>query len=340
MLRIAINGCGRIGRSFLRSYLMDPAARGQIQIVAMNVGPVKKETIAHMVRYDSCMGTLPYEVNYADGTLMIDGIALPLIAVMQPCDADWQRFDVDWVVEATGFFTSKEKAMGHITAGAQRVLITAPSKDADVTIVCGVNDAMFDPQKHTIVSLASCTTNALAPMIKIIDEQFGIASAMMTTIHAYTNNQLLLDGDARDLRQARSATSNIIPTATGASAAIAQVYPAVAGKITGMSVRVPIAKVSLVDLAVVTKHIIDIDAVHAAFRAAAQGNMHGIIATTDLPLVSVDYAGNAHSVIIDELLTQVCGTTMVQLFGWYDNEFAYACRIKDFLLKNVGSIDK
>ncbi len=330
MKRIAINGFGRIGRSFLRAYLQDAKSRAIYKIVAINVGPSVLENIPFMFKYDTFMGTLPHDVRYEQGNLLVDGIAIPLLAVMNPTDAQWDRFGVDVVVEATGFFTTREKAMQHIAAGAQKVLITAPGKNVDVTIVPGVNDIMYDAVNHHIISLASCTTNALAPMLKVLHENFGIESAMMNTIHSYTNNQVLLDGDARDLRQARAATLNMIPTSTGASSAIKEVYPELAGKVTGMSLRIPVAKISIVDLTFVTKKVCDKAAINQAFRTARDTNLQGILDSNDLPLVSIDYTNNSHSVIIDELLTDVCGS-MGKVFGWYDNEYGYSCRINDFL---------
>ncbi len=335
MLNIAINGFGRIGRSFLRSYLMDSEARKKLNVVAINVGPSIMENVPHMFKYDTFMGTLPYDVSFEQGNLVVDGLIIPLIGVMNPEQAGWDNFKVDWVIEATGFFTSKEKASLHLEAGAQAVLITAPGKNVDVTIVPGVNDKMFDAMSHKIVSLASCTTNALAPMLKVLHEKFGIETAMMNTIHSYTNNQVLLDVEARDLRQARAATMSIIPTSTGASSAIKEVYPVLTGKITGMSLRVPIGKISIIDLTFTTINNIDKAAINQAFADARDGMLKNILDSTALPLVSIDYTNNPHSVIIDELLTDVCGDTTGKVFGWYDNEFGYSCRIKDFLLNQI-----
>jgi glyceraldehyde-3-phosphate dehydrogenase type I len=332
MINIAINGFGRIGRSFLRAYLIDEQARKKINIVAINAGPSVLENIPHMFKYDTFMGTLSYDVSYEDGKLCVDGIAIHLLSVMNPSDADWNKFGVDWIVEATGYFTTKDKAMEHIRSGAQRVLITAPGKDADVTIVMGVNDTQYDPNIHKVVSLASCTTNALAPMLKVLHETFGVETAMMNTIHSYTNNQVLLDGTARDLRQARAATMSMIPTSTGASAAIKEVYPELAGKVTGMSLRVPIGKISIVDLTFTSLSSIDKESINQAFRNARDKKLKNILDSTILPLVSIDYTNNPHSVIIDELLTDVCGQSG-KIFGWYDNEFGYATRIKDFLME-------
>ncbi|MBV8661334.1 MAG: type I glyceraldehyde-3-phosphate dehydrogenase, partial [Candidatus Dependentiae bacterium] len=276
-----------------------------------------------------------YEVLYQDGALIVDGLQIPLIGVMNPIDANWNQFDVDWVIEATGFFTSKDKAAQHLAAGAKRVLITAPGKEVDVTIVPGVNDAMFNAEQHKIVSLASCTTNALALMLKVLHEKFGIETAMMNTIHSYTNNQVLLDGDARDLRQARAATMSMIPTSTGASSAIKEVYPELTGKVTGMSLRVPVGKISIVDVTFTSKTELTKDSINQAFRDARDGQLKNILDSTTLPLVSIDYTNNPHSVIIDELLTDVCGKTSGKVFGWYDNEFGYSCRLKDFLVSKA-----
>lgn len=332
MIKVAINGFGRIGRSFLRSYLIDKDARKKIQIVAINVGPSIIENVAHMFKYDSFMGTLPYDVSSKNSILSVDGLQIPLLGVMQPTDAGWDKLNVDWVIEATGFFTNKEKASLHLQAGAKKVLITAPGKDIDVTIVPGVNDEIYNASNHKIVSLASCTTNALAPMLKVLHEKFGVESAMMNTIHSYTNNQVLLDVEARDVRQARAATMSMIPTSTGASSAIKEVYPQLTGKITGMSLRVPVGKISIVDLTFTSLYKLDKESINQAFCDARDSYLKNILDSTTLPLVSIDYTNNPHSVIIDELLTDVCGDHTAKVFGWYDNEYGYSCRLKDFLM--------
>lgn len=336
MMNIAINGFGRIGRSFLRSYLMDEKARKAFKISVINVGPCKVENVAYMFTYDTFMGTLPYKVKYDNGSLVVDGMIIPLIAVMNPTDCRWDTFGVDWVVEATGIFTAKEKAELHLQAGAQKVLITAPGKNVDVTIVLGVNQDQFDEKKHKIVSLASCTTNALAPMLKVLHEKFGIETAFMNTIHSYTNSQVLMDVQAKDLRESRAATLNIIPSTSGASSAINQVYPVLAGKVSGMSLRVPVGKISIIDLAFTASVTLSKNAINQAFADACNGQLKNILDSTTLPLVSIDYTNNPHSVIIDELLTDVNGKSG-KVFGWYDNEFGYSCRIKDFLMNQVCS---
>lgn len=335
MKKIAINGFGRIGRAFLRAYLADSRAQQAFEITVINVGSSDIASTAHLFRYDSLMGTFDGTVVMHDHCLVVQGHVIQIVGQLKPADAAWHRFNIDLVVEATGFFTSRIKAMEHIDAGAKKVLITAPSKDADVTIVCGVNDDWFDSFEHNIISLASCTTNALAPMLKVLHEYCRVESAMMNTIHAYTNNQPLLDGYGRDLRQARSAILNMIPTTTGASAAIAQVYPQLTGKITGMSLRVPIAKVSLVDLTFISGQKIDVAGINQAFRLARDQALRFILDTTTEQLVSTDFSLNPHSVIIDESLTTVCGS-MGKVFGWYDNEYGYASRIKDFLVKHIA----
>lgn len=334
MMNIAINGFGRIGRSFLRSYLVDAQAREKLNIVAINVGPSIIENVPHMFKYDSFMGTLPYDVSYEQGKLCVDGLEIPLVGVMDPADAGWKAFEVDWVVDATGFFTSKEKAMQHIDGGAQRVLITAPGKKVDVTIVPGINDDLFNVEKHKVVSLASCTTNALAPMLKVLHEKFGVETAFMNTVHSYTNNQVLLDVESKDLRRARAAMVSIIPTTSGASAAINEVMPELTGKVSGMSLRVPVGKISIVDLAFSSSVNLDKETINQAFRDARDSNLKNVLDSNSLPLVSIDYTNNPHSVIIDELLTDVNGKSG-KVFGWYDNEYGYASRLKDFLVSQV-----
>lgn len=334
MMNVAINGFGRIGRSFLRAYLMDQNARKKLKIAAINVGPCKIENVAYMFKYDSFMGTLSYNVTCDNESLVVDGLVIPLIAVMNPADAGWDKFAVDFVVEATGVFITKEKAGLHLQGGAARVLITAPGKQVDVTIVPGVNDDQFDQKNHKIVSLASCTTNALAPMLKVLHENFGIETAFMNTIHSYTNSQVLMDVQAKDLRESRAATMNIIPSTSGASSAIKEVYPVLAGKVSGMSLRVPIGKISIIDLAFTSTVELSKAAINQAFQKACNGQLKNILDSTNLPLVSIDYTNNPHSVIIDELLTDVNGKSG-KVFGWYDNEFGYSCRLKDFLVKQA-----
>jgi glyceraldehyde 3-phosphate dehydrogenase len=330
MARIAINGFGRIGRNFLRAVLEDPKAKQLLKIVAINVGPSKIESLAHLFKYDTLLGTFAGTVRSDAANLYIDDLVIPLIAQANPQELDWHRFQVDWVVESSGHFTTREGAQQHITAGAKRVLITAPAQNEDITIIPGVNDAAFNPIAHYIVSLGSCTTNALLPMLKVLHEAFNIVSGCMTTIHAYTNSQVLLDVERADPRRARAAALNIIPTTTGAMKVVDKVYPALKGIIGGMALRVPVAKVSLIDLTIMTQTTISKEIINAAFEQASS-TLRGIIAVSNEPLVSCDYNKNSYSVTIDALLTEVRGN-LGKVCGWYDNEWGYSERLKDFLI--------
>ncbi|MCX5922479.1 MAG: type I glyceraldehyde-3-phosphate dehydrogenase [Candidatus Dependentiae bacterium] len=334
MIRIAINGFGRIGRNFLRALLLDKEALKKIEIVAINIGPSAIEHVAHMFKYDSLMGTYQGSVAIEGSSLVVNGNRIQVLAQADPVLLDWNKLAIDWVVDCSGRFTKRADATKHIQAGAKHVLISAPAKDEDVTIIPGVNDNAFDAQKHLIVSLGSCTTNALLPMLKVMQETFGIENAMMTTTHAYTNSQVLLDLEGRDLRMARAAAINIIPTTTGAMKVVGKIMPEIADRIQGMAMRVPVAKVSLIDLTVITKKSITVAAINAAFTKAAQGSLKNILEVTAEQLVSSDFCGNDHSVIIDTLLTATAGDTMAKVFGWYDNEWGYSVRLKDFLVKN------
>lgn len=332
MTRVAINGFGRIGRSFLRACFEDEKTLDALEIVAINVGPSKIEAVAHMFQYDTFMGKFHGDVSCEDGYLKVNDYKIKLVAELEIEKLPWKELQIDWVVESSGAFTDRDKAKKHIDVGAKKVLISAPGKNADATIVMGVNEQDYDPEKDSVVSLASCTTNALAPLVKVIDEAFGIESAFMNTIHSFTNRQVLMDVEAKDLRRARSAAVNIIPTSTGAAKLIDVVYPKLTGCVAGLSVRVPVGKVSLLDVVFVTKKDLSIEAVHKALRQAQSSYLSGILDCTTLPLVSIDYTNNPHSVIVDEPLTEVCKRS-VKLFGWYDNEHGYASRVKDFLCK-------
>ena len=332
MINVAINGFGRIGRNFLRAVLQDQEALKKIKVVAINVGPARLETVAHMFKYDTIMGNFHGSVQQKNDMLIVDGYEISLIAELDPAKTGWDRFGIDWVVEATGKFTNKEEASKHFNAGAQSVLITAPAKNEDATIIPGVNEEMFDKTKHKIVSLGSCTTNALLPMLKILHESFGIERGFMTTIHAYTNSQVLLDVEkGTDLRRARAAALNIIPTTTGATKVLGKVMPELDGLIGGVAVRVPVAKVSLIDLIFTAKKELSAQNIRDAFKKASQGKLSSIIGVTDEQLVSSDFCGDPHSVIIDLSIVDVCGN-VGKLFGWYDNEWAYSVRLKDFLV--------
>lgn len=333
MIHIGINGFGRIGRNFLRTVLQDPEALQKIKVVAINIGPAKPSMIAHMFKYDTILGTYPGTVEY-DGTyLHIDTHSLSIISALDPAQCHWNDFTVDWVVEASGKFTKREGASKHLQAGAKAVLITAPAHDEDITIIPGVNDASFERNKHTIVSLGSCTTNAFVPMLKVLHDTFGLEQCCMTTVHSYTNSQVLLDVEAKDERRSRAAALNIIPTTTGAFEVAVKVIPELKGRVQAMALRVPVAKVSLIDLTLVSHKPIASAAINKAFNTVAQGAMRNIVGFTMEPLVSSDFSGDPHSVTIDGQLTTTCGTHMGKVFGWYDNEWGYSCRLKDFLVK-------
>ncbi len=332
-MRVAINGFGRIGRSFLRACFSDKTFLQQIEIVAINVGPSNIEHVAHMFKYDTFMGMFHGTVSLEKNILCINGYKIKLIAQMTIEQLPWADLEIDWVVESTGAFTRREQAEKHILAGSKKVVISAPGKSVDATIVMGVNEESYHPGTHNIISLASCTTNALAPIVKVIHEAFGVKVAFMNTVHSFTNSQVLLDVESDDLRTARSAVLNIIPTTTGAAKLIDVVYPKLKGCISGLSVRVPVGKVSLLDVVFVTEsESLSVEQVHAALNQARTSYLKGILDCETLPLVSSDYTNNSHSVVIDTLLTDVCKGS-VKIFGWYDNEYGYAHRIKDFLYK-------
>jgi glyceraldehyde 3-phosphate dehydrogenase len=330
-MKIAINGFGRIGKNFLRTLLQDKAALKKIEIVAINVGPSGIDHIAHAFKYDTLLGVYSGTVSQDNKYLTIDGITIALFGESDPEKLPWKALSIDWVVECSGKFTSKALAQKHQRAGAQKVLVSAPVNDADSTIIMGINEADYK-KEHTIVSLGSCTTNAVVPLLKVVYDTFGIESAYMTTVHAYTNDQVLLDFDKSDLRRSRAGALNIIPTTTGASKTVSTVIPALQGKLEGCSLRVPVAKVSLVDLAIIAQKPVTIHALHQALQKAQSGSLQHILDLTDQPLVSTDFSNNSHSVVVDTLLTSVTGS-LLKLFGWYDNEWAYSCRLKDFLIK-------
>ena len=329
MVTIGINGFGRIGRNFLRVLMADSEAVKKIKVVALNVGPASKDAVAHSFKYDSILGTYPGMVVLQDNMLIIDGQRIPVYAEVDPVKLEWGKKGVQWVVDVSGKFTKKADAQKHTVAGAQNVLISAPCSDADVTIILGVNSLDYSNQQ--IVSLGSCTTNAVAPILKILDESVGVQSAYMTTIHSYTNDQVLLDVDHSDLRRARAAALNIIPTTTGAMKVVSKVLPQLAGKVDGCSVRVPTAKVSLIDLSFIAKKQITAKSINDLLLKESQGSLKTIVGFTQEPLVSSDFSQDAHSVIIDGMLTAAVGT-LGKIFGWYDNEWGYSCRLKDFLL--------
>ncbi len=330
-IRIGINGFGRIGRNVLRASLGDP----NLEFVAVN-DLTDARTLAHLLTYDSIHGKLSTTVETNEDQLIVDGKAIKILAQKDPKDLPWRELGVDYVIESTGRFTEREGAGRHLSAGAKRVVISAPSKDADVTIVLGVNEDAYDPKAHQIVSNASCTTNCLAPVAKVLLESFGIKHGLMTTIHSYTNDQNLLDLPHKDLRRARAAAVSMVPTSTGAAKALHLVIPQLKGKLGGMAVRVPTPNVSLVDLTAELERDATADDVNAAFRAAAQGPLHGILQYSEEPLVSIDLNGNPHSAILDAPLTAGLDKRMVKVIAWYDNEWGYSCRVRD-LLKFLAS---
>ncbi len=330
-IRVGINGFGRIGRNVFRASLGDP----QLEFVAVN-DLTDAKTLAHLLKYDSVHGTLKAEVTAKDDHLVVAGKPLTILAKKDPKDLPWKDLGVDLVVESTGRFTEREGAGRHLSTGAKRVIISAPSKDADVTLVLGVNEGTYDPARHQVISNASCTTNCLAPVAKVLLESFGIRYGLMTTIHSYTNDQQLLDLPHKDLRRARAAALSMIPTSTGAAKALHLVIPQLKGKMDGVAIRVPTPNVSVVDLTVETEKDCEIAAVNAAFRRAAEGPLKGILHYTEAPLVSADQNGDPHSAILDALLTNVVERRLVKVFAWYDNEWGYSCRVRD-LLKYIAA---
>jgi glyceraldehyde 3-phosphate dehydrogenase (phosphorylating) len=325
-IRVGINGFGRIGRNFFRA---QHALGSDLEIVALNdLGDAK--TMAHLLKYDSNLGPFPGGVELADGVIRAAGEEVKILSERDPGALPWSDLGVDVVLESTGFFTDREGAQKHLDAGAKKVVISAPATDPDLTVVLGVNDDKYDPATHHIVSNASCTTNCVAPLAKVLHELGTIESGFMTTIHAYTNDQVILDFPHKDLRRARAAAINLIPTSTGAAKAIGLVMPDLQGKVDGISVRAPVATGSLTDLVVTLGRETSKDEVNDAFRAAAAGPLEGILQYCEDPIVSTDINGNAHSCIFDSELTMVRGGT-VKVFGWYDNEWGYSCRLVDLI---------
>ena len=327
-IRVGINGFGRIGRNFFRA---QHALGADIEVVALNdLG--NAETMAHLLRYDSNLGPFEGEVSLSQGVLHAAGEDVKMLSERDPAALPWGDLGVDVVVESTGIFTDRDGAQKHLDAGAKKVLISAPAKDPDFTVVLGVNDGDYDPDAHHIVSNASCTTNCVAPLAKVLHELGGIESGFMTTIHAYTNDQVILDFPHKDLRRARAAAINLIPTSTGAAKAIGLVLPELQGKVDGIAVRAPVATGSLTDLVVRLGRETSVDEVNETYRAAAAGPLGGILQYTDDPIVSTDINGNPYSCIFDSELTMVRGN-LVKVFGWYDNEWGYSCRCVDLIAR-------
>lgn len=333
-IRIGINGFGRIGRNVLRASLGDP----DLLFVAIN-DLTDAKTLAYLLKYDSVHGTLKGTVEAKDDQILVEGKPLKVLAIKDPKELPWRDLKVDVVIESTGRFTDREGAGKHLSAGAKHVIISAPAKDPDVTIVLGVNENTYDPKSHHIISNASCTTNCLAPVAKVLMENFGIKHGVMTTIHSYTNDQQLLDLPHKDLRRARAAGMSMIPTSTGAAKALHLVIPQLKGKMDGLAIRVPTPNVSLVDLTVETEKDCDVATVNEAFRRAANGSMKGILQYSEAPIVSIDQKGDDHSATVDAPLTSVIDKRLVKVIAWYDNEWGYSCRVRD-LIKVIAAKSK
>ncbi|PLX84004.1 MAG: type I glyceraldehyde-3-phosphate dehydrogenase [Desulfuromonas sp.] len=322
--KVAINGFGRIGRNVLRI----ASQSDRFEVVAIN-DLTDPATIAHLLKYDSVHGTFAAEVTVENDILTVAGRPIRILQQRDPKDLPWAELDIDIVIEATGLFTKRDDAARHLDAGARRVVISAPGKQADATLCMGINHTDFDPARHTIISNASCTTNCLAPVAKVLDERFGIERGMMTTVHAYTNDQRILDLPHRDLRRARAAALSIIPTTTGAAAAIGLVLPQLDGKLSGMSIRVPTPNVSLIDLVVEVSSGTDVDGVNAAIKQAAEHDLKGILDYCSEPLVARDFLGSSASATFDALSTTVLNDTLIKVLAWYDNEWGYSHRVCD-----------
>jgi glyceraldehyde 3-phosphate dehydrogenase len=325
-VKVGINGFGRIGRNVFRSALGNP----DIEFVAVN-DLTTPATLAHLLKYDSILGNLPHKITADADSIIVDGKKIKVFAERDPSKLDWASVGAQVVVESTGFFTDAEKAKAHLGTTVKKVIISAPASNEDITLVLGVNEGKYDPAKHNIISNASCTTNCLAPVVKVLNDTFGIVNGLMNTIHSYTNDQVVLDAPHKDLRRARAATLSMIPTSTGAAKALKLVIPEMAGKLDGFSIRVPTPTVSVVDLTFVSEKPITVESINAAIKAAAEGPMKGILAYTEEELVSSDFRGNPHSSIFDSKLTKVIGSTG-KIISWYDNEWGYSNRVKDLIL--------
>jgi len=323
-LKVGINGFGRIGRNIMRAAL----GNKNLDFVAVN-DLTNTQTLAHLLKYDSILGNLPQEVKATGDTISVAGDSFKVLSVKDPAQLPWKDLGVDVVFESTGLFTDRDAAAKHLAAGAKKVVITAPAKKPDITLVLGVNADKYDPKAHHIVSNASCTTNCLAPFAKVLHESFGIVRGWMTTVHSYTNDQQLLDLPHKDLRRARAAALSVIPTTTGAASAIGEVIPELKGKLDGIAMRVPTANVSVVDLVVQLSKKTTPDEINNAFRAAANGPLKGILAVEDAPLVSIDFRGNSNSSIVDSAYTKVLDGDFVKVMSWYDNEWGYSSRCVD-----------
>lgn len=324
MVKVGINGFGRIGRNVFRAALNNP----NVEIVAVN-DLTDARTLAHLLKYDSVHGVLDVEVEAGDSTLFVGGKEIKVLAERDPAELKWADYGVEIVVESTGRFTKRDDAAKHLLGGAKKVIISAPATNEDITVVMGVNEENYDPANHTVISNASCTTNCLAPFAKVLNDEFGIVRGLMTTVHSYTNDQQILDLPHKDLRRARAAAENIIPTSTGAAKAVALVLPELKGKLNGFAMRVPTPNVSVVDLVAELKKDVTVDEVNQALKDAANGKLKGILGYSEEPLVSSDYNGNPASSTIDALSTMVLEGNMVKVVSWYDNEWGYSNRVVD-----------
>jgi glyceraldehyde 3-phosphate dehydrogenase len=325
-VKVGINGFGRVGRQVFKA--IRDYHGSALEVVAVN-DLTDPKTNAHLLKYDSNYGVFPAHIEAREDAILVDGQTVKVLAQRDPGSIPWGDFGVEIVVEATGLFTDAQKAVAHTQAGVKKVIITAPAKNEDLTVVLGVNEEMYDPQKHTVISNASCTTNCIAPVVKVLHDKFGIQKGFMTTIHAYTNDQVILDTVHKDLRRARAAALNIIPTTTGAARAVTVVMPALKGRLDGMAFRVPTSTVSVCDFVATLEKAVTKEEANRAFKEAASEPLRGILAYTEEPLVSIDFKGNPASSIVDGLATMVVGDNMVKVLAWYDNEWGYACRTGD-----------
>lgn len=330
-MKVGINGFGRIGRNFFRAALV----KSDFDIVAVN-DITDAKTLAHLLKYDSVNGILEAEIEAKEDSIVVNGKPIKVLSERDPANLPWKDLGVEVAVESTGLFTDRKNAMKHLEAGAKKVVISAPAKDPDITIVLGVNQQKYTPAEHHIISNASCTTNCLAPVAKVLLENFGIQRGLMTTVHAYTNDQRILDLPHKDLRRARAAALSLIPTTTGAAVAVSLVLPELKGKLDGMAIRVPTPNVSVVDLVAELEKDASEEEVNEALMKASEGALKGILAFTKEPLVSIDFNKNPHSSIVDGTLTKVIGNRMVKVIAWYDNEWGYSCRLRD-LVEFVGN---
>ncbi|MEG0306710.1 MAG: type I glyceraldehyde-3-phosphate dehydrogenase [Clostridium sp.] len=325
MINVGINGFGRIGRTFLR--IACENQKNDFNIVAINAR-ADVETLAHLFVYDSCFGIFKGEVKTTENSIIINGKEIKITKCDSPKDIPWRKLNVDIVIESTGKFTAREDLMQHVKAGATKVLLTAPGKDEDITVVMGVNDSELDLSKHTLISNASCTTNCLAPVAKVLDDNFGIVTGFITTVHSYTNDQQILDKSHKDLRRARAAGESIVPTTTGAAKAVAKVLPQLKGRLDGFALRVPTAAVSITDLVCEVRKETTVEEINEAFKRASENELKGVLGLCELPLVSVDFKGDSRSSIVDGLSTMVNGK-MIKIASWYDNEWGYSARVVD-----------